>query len=627
MASSAGLSAPEQRRKPRFTRPPLTDEYQVEDSDTLYSIAVSYGCTTHELRRLNRLQTSLIFPGQVLYVPERGGPQARKPVKPAPPSELVFEQSVPHTASVRPTADPLEGVELAGEALDDDDEDFAAGSVEAARSFEKVISCRYVTNNGEGIVPGVLSVTPYHINFNPDAQNRLVIDRGTGRYTVYVALADISSLGVYDNPAQMAISDPPTPSGSLAAKSESFFFASTAEWAKCKTETMVPVQDCLSPSSVPNVDIEMARSALESPSPAHESSHSPSNRGNTATVATTTQNESTESSSNAATQRVQSVSPPMTIEQKARSNRPGPLSPSLPRYLCLRTESLLPHMEPPTPGHRKPEYWFAMSHKEITPLYEFLEKHCPSLEPLNHNMLTETLGSYVIVNSFAIQEVSQSIVGGEKTKSPAEKIQKQQSKPQSRSSPSSSSPLAGKSSSFQRRLSYDLPIMKDEPSLLSYDHLCKLARHLPNSVVGCSWKLAYSTNVHGISLRTMYRNMREMDGPILMAVRDESQHIFGVLSSAAFKVCDKFIGTGQCFLFTFHNTIGLKIFTWTGENEFFVKGDTDALCFGSGEGTFGLWLDENLYHGSSYPCKTYDNEVLASTEQFTIQAVEAWCFE
>ena len=44
-------------------------------------------------------------------------------------------------------------------------------------------------------------------------------------------------------------------------------------------------------------------------------------------------------------------------------------------------------------------------------------------------------------------------------------------------------------------------------------------------------------------------------------------------------------------------------------------------------GTFGLWLDENLYHGSSYPCKTYDNEVLASTEQFTIQAVEAWCFE
>ena len=51
----------------------------------------------------------------------------------------------------------------------------------------------------------------------------------------------------------------PSVKRSLAAKSESFFFASTAEWAKCKTETMVPVQDCLSPSSVPNVDIEMAR--------------------------------------------------------------------------------------------------------------------------------------------------------------------------------------------------------------------------------------------------------------------------------------------------------------------------------------------------------------------------------
>ena len=37
----------------------------MDSSDTLFSIAVAVGCTTAELRRLNRLQTSLLFPGQV----------------------------------------------------------------------------------------------------------------------------------------------------------------------------------------------------------------------------------------------------------------------------------------------------------------------------------------------------------------------------------------------------------------------------------------------------------------------------------------------------------------------------------------------------------------------------------
>lgn len=35
--------------------------------------------------------------------------------------------------------------------------------------------------------------------------------------------------------------------------------------------------------------------------------------------------------------------------------------------------------------------------------------------------------------------------------------------------------------------------------------------------------------------------------------------IFGVLSSTQFRVCDKFVGTGQCFLYTFHDGVNLKV--------------------------------------------------------------------
>ncbi|XP_029414841.1 TLD domain-containing protein 2-like [Nannospalax galili] len=68
----------------------------------------------------------------------------------------------------------------------------------------------------------------------------------------------------------------------------------------------------------------------------------------------------------------------------------------------------------------------------------------------------------------------------------------------------------------------------------------------------------------------------------------------------------------------------LQVFKWTGSNSFFVKGDLDSLMMGSGSGQFGLWLDGDLYHGGSYPCATFNNEVLARQEQFCIKELEAW---
>ena len=41
-------------------------------------------------------------------------------------------------------------------------------------------------------------------------------------------------------------------------------------------------------------------------------------------------------------------------------------------------------------------------------------------------------------------------------------------------------------------------------------------------------------------------------------------------------------------------------------------------------GRCGLWIDENLLHGSSSPCDTFGNETLSSSPEFVIVGLEAW---
>ena len=43
-------------------------------------------------------------------------------------------------------------------------------------------------------------------------------------------------------------------------------------------------------------------------------------------------------------------------------------------------------------------------------------------------------------------------------------------------------------------------------------------------------------------------------------------------------------------------------------------------------GTFGLWLDNDLYRGRSTACETYNSEMLSSSEDFFCVGVEVWTF-
>ncbi|XP_054112832.1 TLD domain-containing protein 2 isoform X2 [Callithrix jacchus] len=135
-----------------------------------------------------------------------------------------------------------------------------------------------------------------------------------------------------------------------------------------------------------------------------------------------------------------------------------------------------------------------------------------------------------------------------------------------------------------------VPQLTEASQVLSASEIRQLSCHFPPRVTGHPWSLVFCTSRDGFSLQSLYRRMEGCSGPVLLALRDQD---------------------GQ-------------VFKWTGSNSFFVKGDLDSLMMGSGSGQFGLWLDGDLFHGGSYPCATFNNEVLARQEQFHIRELEAW---
>ncbi|XP_038655679.1 nuclear receptor coactivator 7-like isoform X6 [Scyliorhinus canicula] len=179
--------------------------------------------------------------------------------------------------------------------------------------------------------------------------------------------------------------------------------------------------------------------------------------------------------------------------------------------------------------------------------------------------------------------------------------------------------------SFYEEEAEDLqPVLTDPSVLLEGFHIEKLTQHLPARTQGYAWRLMYSTAVHGTSLRTLYRSLAVVDTPVLLVVKDMDNQTFGALASHPFRLSDHCFGTGETFLYTFNPQF--KIFRWSGENSYFIKGDRDSLELGGGSGHFGLWLDADLYHGRSKPCSTFNNETLSKKEDFIVQDLEVWTF-
>ncbi|KAG7229441.1 hypothetical protein INR49_012832 [Caranx melampygus] len=167
-----------------------------------------------------------------------------------------------------------------------------------------------------------------------------------------------------------------------------------------------------------------------------------------------------------------------------------------------------------------------------------------------------------------------------------------------------------------------LPILSDHSQLLEETHLERLAAHIPPRTQGYPWQLAYSTAIHGSSLKTLYRNMADLDSPVLLVIKDMHKKVFGAFSSHPFRVSKYCYGTGETFLFSFNPDF--QVYRWSGENSYFVSGNLESLQIGGGDGSFALWLDADLYRGASFSCPTFRNAPLSTQGDFIIQDLEVW---
>ncbi|XP_035659624.1 oxidation resistance protein 1-like isoform X2 [Branchiostoma floridae] len=289
-----------------------------------------------------------------------------------------------------------------------------------------------------------------------------------------------------------------------------------------------------------------------------------------------------------------------------------------PLFLCLKVmqmkKSFTGGKEVVNPGSTKlPEYWFAIPKDRADHLYAFFLQWSPDvyghevnkadLEVSGFVVLGEETDSLEVVDDFYSSESSLykdwEIVTAMEARRRLSMLEVEDSLPQ--------------------------PTLLGKSNLLDSKHVSLLAQFLPPRTEGYAWMLIYSTFEHGISLTTMYKKMVGVDSPVLLVVQDSENNVFGALTSSPVKISEHFYGTGESFLFTFFQDF--KVYKWTGDNTFFIKGDKDCLAIGGGDGQFGLWLDEMLYHGRTHACTTFNNRLLTSQEDFTIKGLEAWGFE
>ncbi|KAL1923890.1 uncharacterized protein VTP21DRAFT_6925 [Calcarisporiella thermophila] len=157
----------------------------------------------------------------------------------------------------------------------------------------------------------------------------------------------------------------------------------------------------------------------------------------------------------------------------------------------------------------------------------------------------------------------------------------------------------------------------------------QIRKHLPRRFrLSSKWSLLYSLDQHGISMATLYYRARGK-GPCVLVIRDADDMIFGAFVNEGFKMKTSYYGTGECFLWKYEQESTkqagvVKIYPWTGKNEYMILSEPNFIALGGGDGKFGLWINAGLDRGHSEPCPTFDNEVLSGSKDFECMELEVW---
>ncbi|XP_017890512.1 oxidation resistance protein 1 isoform X4 [Ceratina calcarata] len=216
--------------------------YTVGDRDTLTSVAARFDTTPSELSKFNKLGTTFIYPGQQLLIPVNNveGEGRTKPGIDAPspvPCDHESQDDLPPEEkelldSLRPVSPkpPIERVKtpqgVTCSVIEEQEQPFK-------ERFLK-INVRHITD-GQGVVGGVLLVTPNAVMFDPNVSDPLVIEHGAESYGVIVSKEFIVNAAIYYDIAHMRVGH--TESGKLDKKPEIYYMKkpSQSEEVKCQS--------------------------------------------------------------------------------------------------------------------------------------------------------------------------------------------------------------------------------------------------------------------------------------------------------------------------------------------------------------------------------------------------------
>ncbi|XP_071512192.1 nuclear receptor coactivator 7 isoform X2 [Panulirus ornatus] len=188
-----------------------TMTYTVSANDTLTSIAARFDTTPSELTKLNKLSTRYVYPGQVIAVPDKLTSLDDKASEGHQDSIEESNGQDPLT-HIRPPS-PNQRGDLRSPVSPHTYPRTPANSVEIEKSLdreclEKVlkISVRHITD-GQGVVAGVLLVTPNAVMFDPNVSDPLVIEHGPESYGVIAPMEYVVNAALYYDIAHMRVKD------------------------------------------------------------------------------------------------------------------------------------------------------------------------------------------------------------------------------------------------------------------------------------------------------------------------------------------------------------------------------------------------------------------------------------
>jgi len=143
------------------------------------------------------------------------------------------------------------------------------------------------------------------------------------------------------------------------------------------------------------------------------------------------------------------------------------------------------------------------------------------------------------------------------------------------------------------------------------------------------WKLLYSIDQHGLSLNTLYSNIKNA-GPCIMAIKTENDEVFGAFTSEPFDplISKSYYGSGLSFIWKLNEQGNVDFYQAKSSNQYYMLADNHFIAMGGGNGKFGFYLNENLIDGYISPCMTfnYDSDIIEN-ENFECYCLEIWGFE